>query len=322
MRLALRVALLLALAAVSLAAHSMSMSSGELSLDGDEAVLSVRVPDYEVQQLADPQQAVLGAFVLRVSGQELERRAGSCAANEQDGSYDCTSRYAWPEDGAVVEVECDLPDAVAPNHVHVLRAVSPEGAEQQVFDYASRRQTFRFRPMGAAERIFSEAKAGAVRVLLGPAQILFLFALAVAARGREELVQMTAAFLTTLACTAVAVSVLDWQPPPGFADAAGALTIAYLAVETLTLPEAGGRWLVAGGMGTFHGLYFGVFLQQASMSPAAVLFGASLMAALILALLHALTGKLSHDFGESLFRKTCAGALCLIGVGWFVARLI
>jgi hypothetical protein len=318
----LRLATVLSLATGSLIAHSMSMSNGELSLEGDEAVLSIRVPDYEVEQLADAQQALLGAFVLHVDGQELERTAGECSANEQEGSYDCTSRFAWPEEAAVVEVECDLPDAVAPNHVHVLRAVSPDGAEQQVFDYASRRQTFRFRPMGVGERIASEAKAGAVRILLGPAQMLFLFALVVAARGRRELVQMAAAFLATLAVTAVAVSVLDWRPPPGFADAAGALTIAYLAVETLTLPEAGGRWLVAGGMGAFHGLYFGVFLQQASMSPAAVLAGVWTAGVLVLALLYALATKLSKDFGESLFRKVCAGALCVIGVSWFIARLI
>jgi hypothetical protein len=313
--------LLLSLAAGSLAAHSMSMSNGELSLDGDEVVLSIRVPDYEVQQLADPQQALLDAFILRVEGRQLERTAGQCAANKADSSYDCTSRFDWPEEAAVVEVECDLPDAVAPNHVHVLRAVSPDGAEQQVFDYASRKQLFRFRPMGVVERIASEAKAGAVRILLGPAQMLFLFALVVAARGRLELVQMAAAFLTTLAVTAVSVSVFAWQPPPGFADAAGALTIAYLAVETLTLPEAGGRWLVAGGMGAFHGLYFGLFLQQASMAPAAVLAGVFAAGVLVLALLYALVSRLSKDFGESLFRKACAGALCLIGVGWFLSRL-
>jgi hypothetical protein len=322
MNLLLRATLLLSLAAGSLVAHSMSMSNGELSLEGDEAVLSIRMPDYEVQPLADPQQALLGAFILRVDGQELEQTAGQCSENETDGSYDCTSRFPWPEEAAVVEVECDLPDVIVANHVHVLRAVSPDGAEQQVFDYTSRRQTFRFRPMGAVERIVSEGKAGAARILLGPAQMLFLFALVVAARGRRELVQMTAAFLATLAVTAVVVSALDWQPPPGFTDAAGALTIAYLAVETLTLPEAGGRWLVAGGMGAFHGLYFGLFLQQASMSPAAVLFGALAATVLALALLYGLASRLSKDFGDSLFRKVCAGALCLVGVGWFVFRLI
>ena len=79
---------------------------------------------------------------------------------------------------------------------------------------------------------------------------------------------------------------------------------------------------MAGGMGAFHGLYFGLFLQQAAMSPAAVLGGASATAALALALLYALAVKLAKDFGEALFRKVCAGILCLIGAGWFVVRLI
>ena len=142
----LRLALLLSFAAGSLTAHSMSMSNGELALHGDEAVLAIRVPDYEVQQLPDAQQALLDAFTLRADGQEMERTAGGCTPNEAEGSYNCVSRFAWPQGAAVVEVECDLPDAVAPNHVHVLRAVSPEGAEQQVFDYATRKRTFRRRP--------------------------------------------------------------------------------------------------------------------------------------------------------------------------------
>jgi hypothetical protein len=309
-------------AAASLAAHSMSMSNGELTLEGDEAVLSIRIPDYEVQQLAEPQQAVLGAFVLRVDGQQLERTAGECSVNSADSSYDCKSRFGWPEDAAVVEVECDLPDAIVANHVHVMRAVSPDGVEQQVFDYASRRQTFRFRPMGLWERMASEASAGALRILLGPAQMLFLFALVVAARSRMELAQIAGAFFVTLAAAAVAVSILEWQPPPGFADAAGALTVAYLAVEMLTLPEAGGRWLVAGGMGAFHGLYFGLFLQQAAMSSALVLCGAVAAGALVLLLLNPLMSRLSRDFGESIFRRICAALLCLIGVGWFIAILV
>lgn len=300
----------------------MSMSNGELRLEGREAVLSVKIPDYEVQRLDDPESAVLAAFALRVDGVEVERTEAACVANQSEALYECTSRYELPEETSVVEVACDLPDAIVANHVHVLRAVSPEGAEQQVFDYASRTHTFRFRPMGTLERWSSEAWAGAVRVLLGPAQLLFLFAVVVASRSRNELLRMAAAFVVTLAATATMVSILGWQPPPGFLDAAGALTIAYLAVETLTLPDAGGRWLVAGGMGAFHGLYFGVFLQQAPMLSSAVLSGAVIACLLILSLLHGGFTQLAASIGEITFRKSCAVGLGVIGASWFVIRLI
>lgn len=313
---------LLACLPTLLFAHSMSMSNGELRLEGQQAVLSIQIPDYEVQQVENRETVLLDAFTLLVEGVALERTEGSCAANAPQASYDCISRFALPEGASVVEVECDLPGAVVPNHVHVLRAVSSAGAEQQVFDYALRRHSFRFQAMGAGERLFTEMRSGAVRVLLGPAQLLFLFALVLAARNRRELLRMTAAFLAVLAATAVATLALGWQPPPGFVDSAAALTIAYIAVETLALPEARGRWLVAGGLGAFHGLYFGVFLQQAPMWPAAVLSGVFIACLFVLVLIFGTVERLPKDFRESLFRKIGACSLCIIGIGWFIVRLI
>lgn len=318
----LRLAFVLQLAAAALLAHSMSMSNGDLRLDGNEAVLTVDLPAYEVQQLDDPEAAVIGAFAVRVEGSALTRLQAECAPDNDEARYVCTVRYELPEETAVLEVQCDLADAVVANHVHVLRAVSPGGAEQRVFDYASRTHRFRFETMGFLERWSSEAWAGAVRIFLGPAQVLFLLALVVAARGREELLTMGAAFLATLAVAAAVVSVIAWQPPPGFLDAAGALTIAYLAVETLTLPDAGGRWLVAGGMGAFHGLYFGVFLQQAPMLTMAVLLGVFLASILLLSLAYSVFTRLDRVFNAGVLRKISAVFLGFVGIGWFMSGLI
>jgi hypothetical protein len=318
----IRLGILLQLFAVALAAHSMSMSNSELSLEGQEAVLSIAIPSYEVQQLNDAEAAVLNAFTLSADGVEVPRVQGECAPNEAEESLECTARYLLPEEAAAIEVQCDLADTIIANHVHVLRAVSPDGAEQQVFDYSSRTHRFRFRPLGLLERWSIETRAGAIRILRGPAQLLFLFALVVAARSRRELLGMSAAFLATLAVTASVLSLFDWQSPPGFLDAAGALTIAYLAVETLTLPDAGGRWLVAGGMGAFHGLYFGLFLQQAPMLATAVLLGVILASAVVIALLYAIFARLVTTLGEGRVRTTSAIILCIIGIGWFSIGLI
>ena len=68
---------------------------------------------------------------------------------------------------------------------------------------------------------------------------------------------------------AVIVPRTTWDPAPRFVEAATALTIAYMAVEILALPQAGKRWLIAGALG-FSGVagaaggvakaLFGVFL--------------------------------------------------------------
>ena len=140
-----------------------------------------------------------------------------------------------------------------PNHVHVLRATRDDVTEQAVFDFSFSRSTIRFIPPTGSELFFSQLGAGFVRVLLGPFQILFLLALVLAGRSRKELLWIAAAFLFAEAVSAVVVAYKDWQPPARFVEAAAALTVAYLAVEILVLADAGYRWLVAAGMGVFHG---------------------------------------------------------------------
>ena len=305
-----------------LSAHVMSMSSGELRVQGTAANLELRLPMYEVADLEDPEAKVLDAFTLRVGAAEAERTSGGCRDVPVEAAYLCEAEYRLPEEPAALEVECRLADATVPNHVHILRAVRGDVAEQNVFDYTTTRHEIRFVPLTAWERFAQEAGAGAKRVLTGPAQWLFLLALALAARSRKELLWIGAAFLASQALSAVIVEAQRWNPPPRFVESAGALTIAYLAVEVLALPEAGARWLVAAGMGVFHGLYFGIFLAQGQMHPARVLSGAGLAEAALLAVLAALVWRFRKDFGEPLFTRAVAGMLLVVGLGWFAWRML
>jgi hypothetical protein len=108
----------------------------------------------------------------------------------------------------------------------------------------------------------------------------------------------------------------NWVPTPRFVEAAAALTVAYLAVEALLLPQAGSRWLVAGVLGIFHGLYFCLFLQNTGYGPGLVLAGAAAAEIVVLGVLSLLllrAGRLVHRVGEA--------ALLAGGLFWFVLRL-
>jgi len=290
----------------------MSMSSGELRVDGETAVLEFQLPDYEAADLETPEATLLDSFVLRIGDDELPRTSGACAPRAEDQTYRCRAEYALPPDAAELEVECRLVETTVPNHVHVLRAVRGDQAEQKVFDYAFRKHAVRFRPPSLLDGVWT----GALRVLAGPAQLLFLLALALAARSRNELLALGAALVVSQALTAVVALQASWSPPPRFVEAAGALTIAYLATETLLLPEAGARWLVAAGMGVFHGLYFAQFLRQAESGAGAVLTGAALAEALLLVVLGAVVLRLRNDFGPW-FDRAAASVLLVVGLGWF-----
>ncbi len=314
--------LLLLVAAATASAHVLSMSSGELRVEGARASLEVRLPIYEVSHLDNPTQSLLDSFEIHVRSAPAKRVSGTCAEDAELGAFVCKAEYELPSEPEEIEVDCRLTETTVANHVHILRIVSGDNAEQKVFDYASTRETVRLRPLTPLEAFVSTALAGARRVLGGPAQLLFVLALAVAARSRRELVAMGAAFLAAQAAGAVGLAASDWAPPPKFVESAGALTVAYLATEILALPQAGARWLVAAGMGLFHGIYFGVFLRQSEMSAAAVLGGASIAEGLVLAGLGLLALRLAKDFGEKLFRNTTAGLLLAIGLGWFAVRLL
>jgi hypothetical protein len=300
----------------------MSMSSGELRVEGRTAKLEVRIPIYEVSDLKDPQAKILDAFTLRVEAVEARRVSESCKEIQEDAAFVCEAEYELPEEPDVLEVDCRLAEATVPNHVHILRAVRGDVAEQEVFDYTTTRHEIRFRPLSPWEVFWQQAGAGAKRVLTGPAQWLFLLALALAARSRKELLWIAAAFLAVQAVSAVIVEQQRWNAPPRFVETAGALTIAYLAVEVLALPEAGARWLVAAGMGVFHGLYFGIFLSHGDMNAAQVLAGAGLAEVGVLGVFAALVWRLQKDFGERAFTRVVAGALLAVGLGWFAWRMV
>ena len=302
-------------------AHVMSMSSGELTVDGTRASYELRMPLYEIVHLEEPERSLLDNFRLFQQGTEVRAKKSSCRANADEGVYRCEAAFEFPQPVEQLDVECTFAAVTVPNHVHVLRATRADVTEQAVFDFSFTRSTIRFTPPTPAEMLFSQTGAGFVRVLLGPFQILFLLALVLAGRSRKELLWIAVAFLFAEAVSAVVVAYKDWQPPPRFVEAAAALTVAYLAVEILVLADAGHRWLVAAGMGVFHGFYFGSFLRQSGMDYLYVLSGVAVGEVLVLVVFAFLLARLKA--GAPSLHPVQAGAVLLfiVGIVWFGLRM-
>ena len=307
--------------ASSLSAHVMSMSNGELEVSGATATFELRMPIYEIVHLENPEPALLGAIRLYSRGEEGERVGGSCESQEKDGWYVCRSKFEFPEPVEVLDVECTLAGATVPNHVHVLRARRGEVTEQAVFDFTFTRSTINFVPPTATEVAFSEIWTGLARVMGGPAQILFVLALVLAGRSRKELLWLAAAFILAESISAVVVNAKSWEPPARFVEAAAALTVAYLAVEIPMLPQAGCRWMVAAGMGVFHGFYFGSFLQQSQMDSLFLLTGVALGEGLLLVVFAVLLSRLTRVAAALKPVQAGAGLLFVIGMAWFILRM-
>ncbi|HEV3198781.1 MAG TPA: HupE/UreJ family protein [Bryobacteraceae bacterium] len=301
-------------------AHVVSMSSGDLTIEGTRAHYDLRMPQYEIAHVASPERVLLEHVRFSSGGRDAKLLAKNCGPDGRD-TYICTADYEFSAPVERLDVECTFAAITVPNHVHLLRVEMDGKHDQGIFDISFPRATLRFRPPTPIETAITESGAGFMRALGGAVQILFLAALALAARSGKELLALVGMFLAGQIASVLIVPQTAWLPAPRFVEAAAALTIAYLAVEILLLPEAGSRWLVAGVLGAFHGLYFHLFLLTSGYHPGFVLAGAAfaeIVAIAILALVFSRIGRVARALRPV---QVSAAALLVFGIAWFFLRL-
>ena len=297
-------------------AHMVSMSTGDLHVNGSRAEYELRMPSYEVAHVNDPDRTLLEHIRFRGAGGEGKRVQQTCG--EQQGAFVCNATYEFPAPVDVLEAECTFAQITVPNHVHLLRAYKGDKTDQAVFDLSFTTAEIRFRPPTAFETAVRESTAGFMRAAGGLAPLLFLAALALAARSRRELLLSTAAFLAAETIACVLAPKLVPQLSPRFIEAAAALTIAYLAFEIILLPNSGRRWLIVGALGLFHGTYFSMFLTGSGFHLVPFLSGVVMAELLLIAAFAFVLGRLAR-----LPRAVpvAASLMLTVGVVWFVIRL-
>jgi hypothetical protein len=305
--------------ATPLLAHMVSMSTGELKVEGNNATYELKLPTYEAAHAPNPERTLLQHVILRSGGVQGKMTESHCS--DQAGTYTCDATYEFPEPVEVLDVQCTLASVTVPNHVHVLRAYKGDKMDEAVFDVSFTTAEIRFRPPAPWEIFVRESGAGFLRAVGGPAPLLFLVSLVLAARSRKELLILTLAFFTgeVLSC------VFAWRIPipitPRFIEAAAALTIAYLAFEVVLLPNSGQRWLVVGLLGLFHGQYFSLFLASSGYKVPSFLSGVIAGELLVLAILALGLRRLLALVRLPNAVPVAATLLLTVGVVWFVVRV-
>jgi hypothetical protein len=305
--------------ALPLAAHMVSMSSGELTVKENSAHFELRMPTYELVHVRDPQRTLLEHVRFR-SGSTWAQATNTACRSEQD-NYICEADYQFPAGVEELTVECTLAAVTVPNHIHLLHAYRGDKTDQAVFDLSFTTTDLRFRPPTAFETAAREFAAGFLRAAGGLAPLLFLAGLVLAARSRRELLGLTAAFLVAegLACAIVPRTGLSLSPR--FIEAAAALTIAYLAFEIVALPNSGMRWLVVAVLGLFHGTYFSAFLMKSGYHLATFFSAVVVAEALLIALFALIVAGLARFAWTRRAVPIAASLLLTVGLVWFFVRL-
>lgn len=317
----MKTAAFLVLAAAPLYAHVMSMSTGDIALTGASAHYELSMPIYEIAHISNPSVSLFEHIRFSAGGEAARLVRKSCHEDLPQGAYLCSADYEFSAPVEQFDAECTFYQITVPNHVHLLRATMGGKNDQAIFDFSYTTAPIRFRPPTNAEIAAAQIGAGFVRAVGGLAQILFLATLALAARSRRELAALAAMFLVGQVATAIIAPETSWNPAPRFVEAATALTIAYMAVEILALPTAGKRWLIAGALGVFHGLYFALFLRTSDYRPVHVLTGAALAELLLVAGFAFVFSRIGRITASLRPLQVSASLLLCIGMFWFFLRL-
>ncbi len=302
-------------------AHVVSMSTGDMTISRAGGHYEFRLPLYEAPPGPDPGSMIFAHLNFSSAGQPARLLRSACRQDGTQGVLVCSADYEFARAIDSLDVDCTLYSITVPNHIHLLRAVNGAKRDQALLDISFPHATLRFRPPTALETVFQQTAGGALRALAGPAQVLFLICLVVAARTRRELMFLVAMFASGQIITVLAVTGTVWQPAPRFVEAAAALTIAYLAIEILLLPKAGLRWLIVAILGAFHGLYFAIFLRTTGYRAGSVLAGA-ITAEIVVTLLGGfLFAAIARRLALWKPVPVSATALFVAGMAWFVMRL-
>jgi hypothetical protein len=298
----LTLALLLATTAQ---AHVVSMSSGEIHVEGRTATYELRMPAYEITHVADPAVELLDQITFIGAS----RKTAACKL--ENDIYLCEATYEFAtEVPDKLEVECTLFKVTVPNHIHMLYAVQGANADQVVFDQTNPRREMRFHPVTFTETITRDGGAGALRFLRSFAAILFIGVLVLAARAPREVAILAAGFLAAEFLVRPIVPYIQIGLSPDFLEALLALTVAYLAAEVFFLPEGKARWLVVPLLGFAHGLPFAGF-------PMMYTIGAASAQTLLIALLAIPMLRIPASK-----RRTAAAAFMVVAVAWFTNLLM
>ena len=300
-------------------AHMVSMSTGELRVDGASARYELKMPLYEIAHVPDPERTLLDH--IRFSSAGVEGRLTSRACETETATYVCAATYNFPAPVDQIDVECGYPSITVPNHVHVLRAYNHGNSDQAVFDVSYASATLLFHPPTALESALRGMAGGMMRAAGGIAPLLFLLSLTLGARTRPELVAMAAAFLAGQIVACLMTPHIAWTLSPRFIEAAAALSIAYLAFEIVLLPQAGKRWVVAGALGLFQGAYFSMFLRESESGALWFLVGAVAAESLLLLALALTRWRLLRRVTLPTAVPIAASALFAVGMCWFFLRL-
>jgi hypothetical protein len=353
------VAALIGLGAAALAgparAHQASVAYSDITLDGRTVHYTLQVGNrdlYEAVGLerdrpveraeaaaAAPRIAAYLAARVRVQNAGLDCPAaprGQRIIDKSDGFFIAvTLDYGCRRTLADVVITYDLFFDLDPRHQGLARVVAAGDVRDHVFR-AGARVLMLDHPVGLADHVRDYFLLGVEHIFTGYDHLAFLFGLLLIAAARglsgglRYILGIVTAFTVAHSVTLIAAGLGLVRLSSSVVEPAIALSIAYVAVENLVVPEPRRRWLLTFGFGLVHGFGFASVLADIGLPPrglvlSLVSFNVGVEAgqlAVVTAVAPLLLWLVPRLRGQAAARRWGSVALLVMASFWFFERVL
>ncbi len=323
------------------AAHVATTGFSDIRQDG--STVSYRLGlEYEPLATSAGLEGDLAAERERLAGYVLPRLGVSVDGAACEGALDRTAlerrqgtefavlelSFACPAGGehAVRYELLDPVEGVVDSHTNIADYVFDDGSGRFVFDAGDTELTPATASVAASVRHF--VAMGAEHILLGFDHVIFLVVLLLGARSFREVALLATTFTAAHSLTLALASLGVVDVPPEIVEPLIALSIAWVAVQTVLGGEMRYKLPIVFGFGLLHGLGFAGTvsftedgLGRLLASLASFNIGIELGQALIVAALFPLLLLIRRYGWSRMAHAGAASAAAAVGLFWFTERL-
>ncbi len=277
-------------------AHTSSLTYVEIAVAGHDARVTLQIADRDLapavgiareRPVTRAEATAAQATLLDYAASHVHVRNGEADcppvtralsfADKSDGFFAVTDvDYRCKRTAADLTIEYDLFFDIDPMHQGLARVTLPGQPERQhVFRGAA--NTLKLdRPVTLVDHLRDYLVLGMEHIFTGYDHLSFLFGLMLVAaarglkRGARYTLGIVTAFTVAHSVTLICAGLGIVRLPSHIVEPAIALSIAYVAVENLVVPEPRRRWLLTFCFGLIHGFGFASVLQEIGLPPSGV----------------------------------------------------
>lgn len=272
---------------------------------------------------------ILEHFAIRNNGQ----MGGARISNFQvlpTGQLSIESEHRFEEPLKAIELQSTFHELTAYDH-RVFCSLEYEGETQEYFfdlQHPRREVDLTSAGAGTVQQMGRFLLLGVEHIFTGYDHVAFLIGLLILGGTLRSLIGIVSSFTIAHSITLSLATLGVIALPTRFVESAIAVSICYIALENIILPETDGRWKITFFFGLIHGFGFSNILREMNLPRSALFtslfsfnFGVEVGQVMIIAFLFPLIFYIARQSWHRAAVTAVSSLIAVLGLIWFIERM-